>query len=84
MSAKVTIYTMESCPYCLQAKDLMKRRGVEFKEILVPLDDEAQWDELEKRSGMKTMPQIFVDDRLVGGYQDLSILDQKDQLNSLK
>lgn len=84
MSAKVTIYTMESCPYCLRAKDLMKRRGVEFREVLVPMDDEAQWDELEKRSGMKTMPQIFAGERLVGGFQELAALDQKDQLSSLK
>jgi glutaredoxin len=48
------------------------------------MDDDAQWDELEKKSGMKTMPQIFHGDRLIGGFQDLSTLDQKDQLGSLK
>jgi glutaredoxin 3 len=84
MAAKVTVYTMEHCPFCLRAKDLLKRRGVDFKEILLPMDDDAQWDELEKKSGMKTMPQIFHGDRLIGGFQDLSTLDQKDQLGSLK
>jgi glutaredoxin 3 len=84
MSAKVTVYTMEYCPFCVRAKDLLKRRGIDFKEVMVPMEDEAQWDELEKKSGMKTMPQIFHGDRLIGGFQDLSSLDQKDQLASLK
>lgn len=84
MSAKVTVYTMEYCPFCVRAKDLLKRRGIDFKEVMVPTDDEAQWDELEKKSGMKTMPQIFHGDRLIGGFSDLSALDQKDQLGSLK
>lgn len=84
MSAKIVVYTMDYCPYCLRAKDLLKRRGIDFKEILVPMDDEAQWDELEKKSGMKTMPQIFHGERLIGGYNDLAALDQKDQLASLR
>jgi glutaredoxin 3 len=84
MAAKVTVYTMEYCPFCVRAKDLLKRRGIDFKEVMVPMEDEAQWDELEKKSGMKTMPQIFHGDRLIGGFQDLSSLDQKDQLSSLK
>lgn len=84
MAAKVTVYTMEYCPFCVRAKDLLKRRGIDYKEVMVPMEDEAQWDELEKKSGMKTMPQIFHGDRLIGGFQDLSSLDQKDQLASLK
>jgi glutaredoxin 3 len=84
MAAQVTVYTMEYCPFCVRAKDLLKRRGIDFKEVMVPMDDEAQWEELEKKSGMKTMPQIFHGDRLIGGFSDLSSLDQKDQLTSLK
>ncbi len=83
-TSNVTIYTMEFCPYCVRAKELMKRRGVAFKEVLVPMDDEAQWQDLEKRSGMKTMPQLFNGDQLIGGFTELSALDQKDQLASLK
>jgi glutaredoxin 3 len=82
--AKVTLYTMEYCPYCKQAKGLLTRRGIAFEEILVPDDDNAQWDALYKRSGMRTMPQIFDGDRLVGGYQELVELDGQDQLASLK
>jgi glutaredoxin 3 len=84
MAKKVIVYTANPCPYCSQAKALLSRRGVAFEEKLISYDDEDAWDELEKRSGMKTMPQIFVDDRLVGGFTELAALDQKDQLGSLK
>lgn len=84
MSTQVTVYTMESCPYCLRAKELLKRRGISFKEVLVPMDDDAQWDALEKKSGLKTMPQIFAGDRLIGGYTELAEQDGKDQLVSFK
>ena len=82
--AKVSVYTMEYCPYCMMAKRLLTRRGIEFEEILVPDDDEAQWNALYTRSGMRTMPQIYHGERLIGGYQELSILDGQDQLASLK
>jgi glutaredoxin 3 len=80
---KVVVYTMTNCPYCLQAKQLLTRRGVPFQEILVAEDDDAKWDELFARSGMKTMPQIFNGEDLIGGYSQLATLDQKDQLKSL-
>jgi glutaredoxin 3 len=80
----VQLYTMVNCPYCTQAKALLKRRGVAFEEHLVPLSDDAQWASLYKRSGMRTMPQIFNGDDLVGGYSDLAELDRKDELASLK
>jgi glutaredoxin 3 len=83
-SGKVTVYTMAYCPYCVRAKALLKSRGIPFEEVLVPDDDDAQWDALEKRSGLKTMPQIFHGERLIGGYSDLAELDQSDQLASLR
>lgn len=81
---QVIVYTMEFCPYCVRAKQLLTQRGVPFREILVPEDDDAQWDELYKRSGLRTMPQIFHGERLIGGYTDLSALDRRDSLASLK
>jgi glutaredoxin 3 len=88
----VTVYTMENCPFCMQAKRLLTQRGVAFQEILVPISDDQQWDALYERSGMRTMPQIFFkklsenhsSETLVGGYQELKALDQEDQLESLK
>ena len=82
--AQVKVYTMKNCPYCERAKSLLKQRGVPFVEELVPYEDEAKWDELEKRTGMKTMPQIFQGERVIGGYSDLAALDGQDQLASLK
>lgn len=82
--AKIQVYTMNFCPYCERAKALLKQKGLPYDEIKLGDDDDAAWDALEKRSGMKTMPQIFHGDRLIGGYSDLAALDQNDGLASLK
>ena len=84
MAANVTVYTMDFCPYCERAKGLLKERGVSYSEVKVPMDDEAQWDALEKKTGLKTMPQILHGEKLIGGYTDLAAIDQKDRLASLK
>ncbi len=75
---------MDYCPYCERAKALLKRRGIGYREVRVADDDDSQWNELYKRSGMRTMPQIFNGDRLIGGYTELAALDAQDQLGSLK
>lgn len=75
---------MTHCPYCVRAKQLMDTRGVTYEEIKVADDDDAMWERLEKMSGMKTVPQIWNGDQLVGGYTDLADLDKKDTLQSLK
>jgi glutaredoxin 3 len=79
--AKVLIYTTQNCSYCRAAKDLLKARGIEFTEVLVESDQ--QWDEMIARSGMKTVPQIFYNERLIGGFTDLVSLDKKNGLSSL-
>ena len=81
---KVTVYTSPSCPYCVRAKELLKRRNIPFEEVLVSWDDEAAWEAMKKRSGgMKTVPQIYVDEKLVGGFTELSALDQAGELTKL-
>lgn len=80
----IKVYTMDRCAYCEAAKQLLKKRGINFSEQKLNPGDEAQWDSLYDRSGMKTVPQIFVGDRLVGGFQELVVLDKKDELSSLK
>lgn len=80
----VTVYTMNYCPYCERAKALLKQKGIAFKEILLRDDDEEAWNVLEKRSGMKTMPQIFKQEKLIGGYRELAALDAQDGLKSLQ
>jgi glutaredoxin 3 len=81
---KVTIYTMNYCPFCERAKALLKQKGVPYEEVRVDDDDDAQWDALYQRSGMKTMPQIFADGQIIGGYTELAELAGKDGLASLK
>ncbi|NDD92176.1 glutaredoxin [bacterium] len=84
MAKKVVVYTMNYCPYCERAKALLQRKGIAFEEVRVPEEDDAAWEALEKRSGMKTMPQIFAGDALIGGYTELAALDAKDGLQSLR
>jgi glutaredoxin 3 len=81
---KVIVYSTESCFYCSRAKALLKQRGVPFEEKVISYDDEKIWDDLFRRTGMKTVPQIFADERVIGGYTELTELDRKDQLASLK
>jgi glutaredoxin 3 len=83
MAAKVLVYTAQNCPYCVRAKELLKRKAAPFEEILVSWEDEAAWAALEKRSGMKTVPQIFINDRCIGGFTDMAALDQKGELDKL-
>lgn len=74
---------MQFCPYCESAKRLFKSKGYVFEEILVAEDDDATWDRLEKETGFKTMPQIFIGDKFIGGYTDLAELEKKGQLDAL-
>ncbi|MEK6704983.1 MAG: glutaredoxin domain-containing protein [Bdellovibrionota bacterium] len=80
----VTVYSMHGCPYCEAAKALLQKRAVAFEEIKLAEEDDAAWTELSLRSGLKTMPQIFQGERLIGGFAELAKLDQIDSLVSLK
>lgn len=71
---------MDYCPYCERAKSLLKSRNLAFQEIKVDVNDEAEWDRLEKRSKMRTMPQIFIGEQCVGGFTDLDALDRAGKL----
>lgn len=82
--SQVTVYTTDQCPYCLKAKQLLKEREISFSEVKIGWDDDAQWDALFQRSKMKTVPQIFHGENLIGGFTELAALDQKDRLVSLK
>lgn len=76
----ITVYTMKFCPYCERAKSLLKSRNYSYTEIVVSVDDEAKWADLEQRSGMRTMPQIFVEDKCIGGFTELDALDRAGKL----
>lgn len=69
---KVLIYTTNTCPYCTMAKKLLQDKGYSYTEIRVDLDD-AERDKMIERSGRYTVPQIFMDDAHIGGYDDLCV-----------
>lgn len=77
------IYTTSECGYCKTAKELLTRRKIPFSEINLSVGDKAQWDDLIRLSGAKTVPQIFAGTQRVGGYKELVALDRRDGLASL-
>ena len=81
---KITVYSLKVCPYCVKAKNLLTQRGLPYEEVMMDDWTDQQWDDQEKKNKMKTAPQIYAGDRLIGGYSDLETLDHKDQLASLK
>lgn len=83
MNTHVIVYTTEDCNYCRAAKALLTSRNIPFEEKFIPEADETGWQALVKKSGMRTFPQIFAGETLVGGFSDLEALDKKDKLASL-
>lgn len=74
--AKVVMYSTAVCPYCQRAEMLLKQRGVtEIEKIRIDLDP-AQRDGMIAKTGRRTVPQIFIGERHVGGFDDLSALDR--------
>ena len=80
---KVEIYTTPICPYCARAKKLLDRKGVAYQEIDVMMDREMRREMTERAEGRTSVPQIFIDDRPIGGCDDLFELDFDDQLDPL-
>ncbi len=76
----VKVYSMDYCPYCDRARALLESRNISFTEEKIDPQDESQWKALEAKSGMKTMPQIFIDDECLGGYTELAAADQSGEL----
>jgi glutaredoxin 3 len=81
--AKVEIYSTGSCPYCVRARKLLERKGVAYAEYRVDLQPELR-PEMERRAnGGSSVPQIFIDDRHIGGCDDMHALDADGQLDPL-
>ncbi len=80
---KIDIFTTRSCPYCTRAKALLKRKGVLFNEFEIDGNPELIAESVKRSDGMRTVPQIFIEDYHVGGYDDLAVLDQNGKLDSL-
>lgn len=80
MSAKVVMYSTAVCPYCQRAEQLLKARGVESIEKVRIDQDPQQRDAMIERTGRRTVPQIFIGEQHVGGYDDLAALDRAGKL----
>ena len=79
---KVLVYTSANCPYCTWSKRLLDRKQVDYEEIRVD-QNEATRAQLHARTKRTSVPQIFIDDFHVGGYQDMVELDQEGKLDKL-
>lgn len=79
---KVIIYSSGHCPYCVMAKQLLDRKGVVYDEIRVDQHPEKR-EEMMQKSQRRTVPQIFINGKAVGGYTDLVDIDRSGQLDAL-
>lgn len=83
MNPKVEIYTWRSCPFCIQAKQLLKSKGVDFIEYSIDGDEAARSQMQKRANGRRSVPQIFINDQHIGGCDDLYELDDHGRLDSL-
>jgi len=82
MTVPVIVYSTAVCPYCVRAERLLEAKGVSVQKIRVDLDPEERIKMME-RTGRRTVPQIYVGDTHVGGFDDLYALDQAGKLDPL-
>jgi glutaredoxin 3 len=79
---KVQVFSKQQCAYCVRAKALLQKKGVAFEEIDVEHDHERRlW--LVEATGQRTVPQIFVDGRPLGGFSDIDALDKEGKLDPI-
>ena len=81
-AAKIVIYGTEYCSYCTAARMLLKKKGLDYEDVLVSADDDKR-REMEERSGERTVPQIFINDEAIGGFDDLYSLDRDGRLDEI-
>ncbi len=80
----VTIYTTPVCPYCNNAKTLLKSKGVDYQEIqMYDLSSEERSALSQKTNGYRTVPQIFIGEQFIGGFDQLNQLNQQGKLDEL-
>ncbi len=82
MMAQVVMYSTRFCPYCMRARRLLKNKKVEYEEILVS-NDSMMRVKMEELSGRTSVPQIFINDEHIGGYDDMALLDRNGELDIL-
>ncbi len=80
---KVEVYTTSYCPFCARAKSLLKTKGVAFDEIDVTDDDQLRAKMIEMSGGRRTVPEIFINGKIVGGFDELKALNDSGKLDDL-
>ena len=81
--SKIEIYTWQYCPFCIKAKTLLNKKNIKFTEYKID-GDEAARDEMSLRAnGRRSLPQIFINDKSIGGCDDLYALDNENKLDAL-
>jgi glutaredoxin 3 len=80
---KIEVYSTAVCPYCVAAKNLLKAKGLAWEEVRVDTDPAQRDLMLQRSGGRRTVPQIFVNNQLVGGYDDLVAADRSGKLTAM-
>ncbi|WP_438726271.1 glutaredoxin 3 [Parasphingorhabdus sp. DH2-15] len=80
---KIEIYTKFTCPFCYRAKDLLKQKGVSFEEYEISMGGAKRAEMIERANGRTTVPQIFINDKHIGGSDDLAALEAAGKLDAL-
>ncbi len=80
---KVLIYTGPLCNFCSAAKHLLNKKKISYEEIDIGYDEQKKEEMLKKSNGAKTIPQIFIEEKHIGGYVELKALENKGELDKL-
>ena len=83
MTAQVTVYSTNMCPYCVRAKQLLERKGIEYKEVNLSTEAPEVRVELMQKTKHRTVPQIFIKDQFIGGFDQLYALEREGKLDEL-
>lgn len=82
MPVEIEVYTTEPCTFCIAAKALLKKRGLDYKEHLI-FGNTPEWDAMRERTGGKSAPQIVINGEAIGGFPQLQALDKEGRLAEL-
>jgi len=80
---KIEIYTSDFCPFCVRAKNLLNKMGATFTEFNVDMNPALRIEMTERAQGRTSVPQIFFDGNLIGGSDDLAVLEDSGELEAL-
>ncbi|MFP4009025.1 MAG: glutaredoxin 3 [Spirulinaceae cyanobacterium] len=83
MMSNVEIYTWSRCPFCIRAKALLDRKGIDYQEYVIDGDEAARSQMSQRANGRRSLPQIFINDKHIGGCDDLYDLEMNEELDSL-